>query len=84
VKRSRFLRFDERPVLTGQERAADRIDASGAPAALMTSDLPSASSWNTVGAVSTQSPLPMHLTLLMVIESLAIGTSAHGTLMLAE
>ena len=70
--------------LAGTLDAADRIDASGAPVILITSDLPSASSWNTVGAVSTQSPLPMHLTLLMVIESLAIGTSAHGTLMLAQ
>jgi hypothetical protein len=61
--------------LTGHERAADTITESLAAAASISSDLPASSSRNTVGAVSTQSPLPMQRVLFIVIESFAIAAS---------
>src|SRR5262245_40232482 len=65
---------------TGQERAAERMVASGAPAGFMTSDFSSASSWNTAGAVSTQSPLLMQRVLFTVTLRVGIGSPCFDRL----
>src|SRR5215469_2894370 len=65
---------------TGQERAAARMVASGAPLGFTTSDFSSASNWNTAGAVSTQSPLLMQRVLFTVTLRLAIASPCFDRL----
>jgi len=62
------------------ETAAARMVASGAPRGFTTSDFSSASSWNTAGAVSTQSPLLMQRVLFTVTLRLAIASPCFDRL----